>query len=160
MSIDHLPQFADPVRLAQASARVSGYVQLMDLVRLHDLLVGEVGEVFASVHFSYDEQRYLCVTGQLQAQLPVCCQRCMQQMWWPVAHDFCLSPVATEAEAESLPNHYEPWLVTSRQVSLWAMVEDELLLCFPVAAMHPVKDRLVCGAWDIEEFRNGSTEDA
>jgi uncharacterized protein len=58
-------------------------------------------------------------------------------MRYPVDIELSLALVATEAQADSLPDGYEPLVLDSPMLSLIALVEDELILALPIVALHP-----------------------
>ena len=71
------------------------------------------------------------------ATLPLCCQRCMGEVAFPIALDRWYRFVATEdialAEDDAAE---EDLLVLELQLDLLALLEDELLMALPVVPMH------------------------
>ncbi len=79
--------------------------------------------------------------GSVQASLELCCQRCLEPMYWQatieVATRFSVAGVEgveTASELESIP------LDDDGGTSLRDMVEDEVLLAMPQFARHDEQD--------------------
>ena len=58
------------------------------------------------------------------------------------------------AEADLLPESYEPLLVNEPTVSLLEMIEDELLLSLPLVIRHEESECQL-----KQEYSNGATDD-
>ena len=134
---ERLPVFIDPIRLAQARRRLVGTLPLKEMDRLSPYIVNDNGQVAVELEFGVDDQKVRYLRGHIKADLEMCCQRCMGSVVVPIEKDVSLGLVGSEAEAERLEGVYEPLLVTSREVRLSEIVEDELLLAIPMIAMHP-----------------------
>jgi uncharacterized protein len=79
----------------------------------------------------------------MQAQLPLRCQRCLQPMLTEIDTKVALVVLDSEpsqnsqnSQNEELPVGYETITLTSTQVSLITLIEDELILALPIVAMH------------------------
>ncbi len=139
-----LPEYIDPLRLADARAVLQGQVAVSGMARLAPSLRSTQGVVDFDLAFSVDMEGIRCVHGSLSTQLDVICQRCMQPMELPLEAQVALGVVVSMQEAERLPSAYEPLVVGAEPVSLKEMIEDELLLVLPVAPIHPEQQ---CPAW-------------
>lgn len=74
---------------------------------------------------------------QLEATLPLVCQRCLEPVGTPVAVDQWFRFVPDEETAEQLDDDAaEDLLVESEAFDLRALVEDELVLAMPLIASH------------------------
>ena len=135
-----LPQHIDPFRLAYSGQSLRGIIPLRQLPRLSPLLTDSQGEVEIVLEFSVDPAGVPILTGHIQAELHLVCQRCTENMTWPVRSDFCLGLVSSEASVEGLPERYEPYLVASVPVCLQDIIEDELLLVFPQIPKHDLTE--------------------
>ena len=136
-----LPEFVDPMRLAETRQTLKGQVAVAAMPRLMaslDMPPSAQGEVDVDLAFSVDVQGVRRVLGGLHAELDVICQRCLQPMILPLHVNIALGIVRALDEAEHLPDEYEPLVlasVTEGQL-LAAIIEDELLLALPVAPLH------------------------
>ena len=137
---DHLGEIIEPFSLAEKGRTLSGQLPLLGMDRLCQSLQNGKGVVDASLHFDKDEVGQPRVIGRLAAVLQLQCQRCMQAMDMPVSVDVHLGIVRTQKQAESLPDNYDPLLVSEQPITAADIVEDELILALPLVALHEMKD--------------------
>ncbi len=96
---------------------------------------------------------------QLQAQLPMTCQRCLGRVLMPVAIDNKYRFVPDEATAEAQDETCdEDLLVLSKQFDLRELLEDELLLELPLMPKHEVCPTAVKLASTDEDFKAALTQ--
>ena len=136
-----LPEFVDPLRLAETRQVLKGQVAVAVMPRLMaalDISSPARGEVDVDLAFGVDGQGVRRVLGSLHAELDAICQRCLQPMILPLHVNIALGIVRALDEAEHLPDEYEPLVLASATEgqSLAAIIEDELLLALPVAPLH------------------------
>lgn len=131
-----LPQSVQPDRLAKSGESLHGTMALKGMSRLAGFLHDTDGEVDVTLEFGIDAQRVKFVRGSLRGSLPLVCQRCLQAMSYPVDIEVSLGLVESEAEAERLPEAYEPLVVDEASMSLKGVVEDELMLALPIVPLH------------------------
>jgi uncharacterized protein len=132
----------DPFRLCDQARLFEGHFDLDQLHRLAEALASTEGQASYRIECDRDEQRRARIRGCVDAELTVICQRCMGPMRLPVHMEFQLAVVTGESEAAQLPDDYDPLLLEGETLRLADVIEDELLLAVPVAAMHPVDE---CG---------------
>lgn len=131
-----LPKYLQPWRMAERGTTLTGQMLLAECERLHDLLGEPTGHVDITLKMAKDEEGYCYLQGNLRAELPLICQRCLGPMLLPLQIRFSLSPVYTESAGQKLPSQYEPLLLAEDQVPLLQIVEEELLLALPFAPKH------------------------
>jgi len=130
-----IPRLIDPRRFAQQGVVLRGAVPVAELHRLRDIdLV--VDSVQAELFFSVDQQRQKVISGQLQVDVELQCQRCLDLMPVSLDCDVNLALVRDEEEARQLPGSYDPWISTEEQADLYALVEEEILLNLPYVVYH------------------------
>ena len=145
MSQDFSPDRLDVVAFATAGGLLSGH----DLLSLYERLQQE------AVMPSLDQRVRWTVQGslrtapggapqpwlhvQVQAALPMECQRCLTPMdaLLEVDRSFRFVPDEATAEAEDEGSE-EDVLVLTRSLDLRALIEDELLMALPLVPMHEV----------------------
>lgn len=146
-----LPERIDPREAAKAGLRWTGRIPLSALGRLAaDPADGE-GQVAVTLHASLDEAGLAVLGGQVSARVRVLCQRCLEPMVVDLAADLALvavaEAVAEDAQADALPEHYEPLeLPHGASVLVTDLVEDELLLAMPPYPRHSPAQ---CAATDV-----------
>jgi len=131
-----LPEFADLLRYADQRILLEGEIELGKMPRLLSSLTSSEGSVKVSLEFGVDEQRIRFMRGAISTDLLLCCQRCMEPVEYPVAIEIAFALVKGEAEAERLPEGYEPYIVPEELPALAEIVEDELILALPIVARH------------------------
>ncbi len=130
-----LPLKIDPIRLAEEGIRLSGSLELSKMTRLAPSLVEPLGQVEVELEFDRDGSLKL-LHGRVHGVLRLQCQRCMEELELPLDEELNLGLILAEGEADRLPAGYEPLLVTSQEIELAEIVEDELLLSLPLFPMH------------------------
>lgn len=131
-----IPPHVDPRKLADRAATLTGELQLSKLKRLADPLEDDQGVVRASFSFGRDEQRTVVVHSQLDVEVKLICQRCLEPVVLPI-HSECDYAVVNEgASSQHLPKGYDVLEVGEDPLDLLALVEDELLLALPIVPLH------------------------
>lgn len=134
--VERLPEFIDPLHLAEKRAELKGQLFLSGLDRLSDLLYDDSGVVAVDLSFSR-EGRLATMEGRIYAKLDLVCQNCAQRLGLTVHSHFKLGVVNTISQADRLPANYEPLLCEEGQkLPLKDIVEDELLLALPAFPKH------------------------
>ncbi len=127
----------DPWKLAAVGGHLQGEVMLECMPRLTALLATPVGGVAVTLKAGVDTHHPIAfLTGQLEVTVTLICQRCLAPMPWPLNVQFRLGLVRSEAQAESLPDEYEPLLVPEEGLLTSGWVEDELILALPLVPLH------------------------
>jgi uncharacterized protein len=96
------------------------------------------GDVEVELHFAINERNVPCVRGHIRTEVGLRCQRCMQDMSWPIDNQFELLMVESEAEAEQLGEECDVLLLDEQLQSISELVEDEILLSLPIVPKHEV----------------------
>ena len=92
--------------------------------------------VRASFAFGRDEQRTVVIHSQLDVEVKMICQRCLEPVVLPI-HSECDYAVVNEgASSLHLPKGYDVLEVGEDPLDLLALVEDELLLALPIVPLH------------------------
>ena len=156
-----LPLEVDPIRLAAREEHLQGTIPLKQMKRLTSTLTRAEGDVSIDVMFSEDMNRVVLLTGQIQTDAKLICQRCMGEMDLPIDIDFQLAFVRSESEMERLPEGYEATLINNTSMMLSDIIEDEILLALPPIAKHSNEDcssSNVAEGWDSQKIEP-DTED-
>jgi len=180
--LKRLPEFIEPLRMAEGRRVVQGAISLSDMKRLQPLLLrpstvvagnvagnaaGKVTEedtdtATVELEFSIDASGQANITGSVSAQLTIQCQRCMQPMRYQIDVPVSLAIIKSEKQVHLIPEHYEPLLVEDDSLLLSELVEDELLLAMPAVPLHDAKDCRI--PWEDQnqsvEQQDGITEKA
>ena len=137
MSVAPLPRVIEPLKLIEQRIDLDGTVPLAECGRLQEMLLGGEGDIQASLRFDKDEQGLRIITGSIQADVVLECQRCLQPFGQFVQGDIKLAVARHEDAVDSLPRHYDPLLLEVPELELWPLIEQELMLSLPIVATHP-----------------------
>jgi len=130
-----LPNLINPLRLAEKNAILKGTLLLSTMLRLKEFLADPKGEVVVSMKFSRDEDQNIFIDLQVNTELILTCQRCMNSLNYPISINVLLSPMMDETKISRLQN-YEPLIMQGELVAVQDIVEDEILLNLPLIAKH------------------------
>lgn len=136
VSYKALPRHGDARKYAQKGVILTGQIPLRDLPHASDVVLNKGALVDVTLSFDLDEQRKKVLTGAVQVEVELVCQRCLEGVTVPVSCDIALGIVWTEEQAEALPKTLDPWIVGEEQSDFYAVVEQELLLNLPQVAYH------------------------
>lgn len=131
-----LPDWIDPLRLAESGREMRGRIPLAALRRLVPSLHDTEGVIELEL-YGQKEGKTRSLHGHIVTRLNLVCQRCLEPVSLPVDIHFRLGLVSSEEQADRLPEDLEPLLITAPTLHLADLVEDELLLALPIVMLHP-----------------------
>ncbi len=130
-----LPEYIDPLHLADKRGVLKGQIPLHNLKRLADLLSDDSGSVAIELFFQR-EGRLATIDGRLEAVLQLRCQNCLEALEWPVNSEVKLGIVTSIEQADKLPEEFEPLMLEGKTILLKDIVEEEVLLALPAFPKH------------------------
>lgn len=142
------PLLINNLEFAQSEQIVSGSVQLSALQRLNDLLAPQSArQQLAKIHYTLIggakkfSQPSLHLT--IDAELPAICQRCLSEM--NVAFKLDFDYLITDSQPAGFDESDDlDWLESAREMDVHEVIEDELLIAFPIAPMHSAAHQQEC----------------
>jgi uncharacterized protein len=157
-----LPKLVDARKFAAVDSDISASVPVSQLPRFVEGLAGDQGLVDVDLHFFRDDQGFYRIEGKATTRVEVLCQRCLEAMPIDVDADFELAIVWTDEQAKALPKTLDPVLVGEEALSLYELVQDELILNMPFVSYHQMSDCAVgadaLSSGDPDEGREGKNE--
>lgn len=149
-----LPEFLDLARVTRQPLERAGRIRIGKMSRLREMLSDSDSdsdsEVQVHVYAQDDGSGQVVVRGEAQAELTLVCQRCLKPMQQHISADFRLVWVRNEREANAIQDEScDPLLSAEGRIKLAELIEDELLLALPIAALHEV-DRCEASAPEPE----------
>jgi len=164
---DRFTNSIEPFALATQGWTIEGKIPLVELERLSASIrssqsVDDVsksasndieGDVVFTLNFDMDEGGVPRIGGNVAATLRLQCQRCMEDMEYPVTVKVRLGIVPSREAAENLPDSYDPLVVSDEEISIVSILEDELILALPIVAMHDIKN---CSHDELSNRKSGS----
>lgn len=147
MSTFELPKFIEPLKLCQKGQSVlTGQLDIGPSLAIGELLEGPDKPnrsviVHAKIIFSQNQTGFNLITGKLDAQLKLRCQRCLELFNYAINIDLSLSPITSEKELDDLPDYIEPLMLSSDgQLSVESWLAEELHLALPMVPKHEKKE--------------------
>ncbi len=137
-----LPEGLTPEDFQAGGSVYEGWLAFAHMPRISPMLAEPGGEAWARLQCGIDTVGRRALAGQLEASVPLQCQRCLTVYYHPVAGAFEVTIVGSEEEGNALPEELEPF-VSESAVRPLEVVEEELLLALPFVARHPEAE---CGA--------------
>ena len=122
-------------KFAAEGGWAAGELSLLNMPRLSALISARDGVVSVFLQAGVDEQGTRFITGHLEVSLEVICQRCMEPMRMPLELDFQLGLIMSEKQSTTLSDNYEPLVAAGSETSIYAVIEDEIILGLPFAPM-------------------------
>lgn len=109
---------------------------LASFERLCDPLADNAGTVHAKLIFERDERRAVTIHSELEVEVKMVCQRCLELVALPIRSECHYAVVKEGADTQSLPKGYDVLEVGEDPLDLMTLVEDELLLALPIVPAH------------------------
>jgi uncharacterized protein len=134
--IDHLPDRLDLPATAEAGRMLQGCMPLARLERVLPALESSEGELHVVLELGKDPGGIRYLAGTIKGEIIMQCQRCLGPMRLPLDLKFRLGLVHEATAAGSLPDYYEPLLITGEPASIADIVSDEVLLALPLVPLH------------------------
>lgn len=141
-----LPEQIKPLKLAKKGTSLNGVVSLEKLPAIKLRSLEADGLVRVDLDFDMRDNRYPSVTGLAQINLGMQCQRCLEPVVSELRAEISLDFVPDEEAAERLPEAYEPFILGDEEISLYELIEQELILRLPIVAYHDQ-----CDAYDYRK---------
>lgn len=141
MSEHPLPTMIEPFKLVVKRAFIDGPIELNSLPRLCDELADKSSqEGFAEVELAFqrDQQGFATASGCVRAIAGVVCQRCLGVVSIPLEASVSWAFITDETAFEDVPKAYDAIMVEDEAISLFDLIEDELMLALPSVPMHKV----------------------
>jgi uncharacterized protein len=132
-----LPKESDVRKLVIKQAEFESSFSAKHLTRFASATENDQACIHISLRFFLDEQKRYRLSGKVNCETSVICQRCLGPM--PLSLDCQLDTIIVndDEQAKQLPRTIEPLVVADGElIDLNEVVEDELLLNMPYAMLH------------------------
>lgn len=136
------PSFqVNPLQLSRKEKIVKGDVDIKDLARASELTNSGADKVDFCFSFGIDSDGNCCVDFQIEVEAKLICQRCLRPIEEPVKIKSGMVFLETERQEINYSGDYEVYLFPELRekgamLSLLVVVEDELLLGWPMVPLH------------------------
>ena len=129
------------------SGYFQGQIEVEALPRLGELLASTSAMIDVQFEFQNSDYETPMLSGDVQAELEIECQRCLQALPVPLQLQFKLLVDAPDdiVQESSLDTVYSE----DGLIDIFEVVEDELILALPLVAMH--ESNLCNEHWQVSE---------
>ncbi len=131
-----VPVYVDARKIFLQQGNIDGRLSLARLPRFVNCLADDRGSVSVVLNFTLDDARQRLISGHLQAQVHVICQRCLTPLAIELTDDIKLALLKDEEAAKRLAPALDPWFCEDHKLNLAELVEEQLILCLPLASYH------------------------
>jgi uncharacterized protein len=133
-----LKKVSDAFAFAREGRVLEGTLPVLELERLHDLLVGVAGEVSFRLEGHKGKRGESMLHLEVSGVIPLACQRCLEAIPHELDVDCLLElvPEGTDLSQDELEDDTRDFLPVASELYVAELVEDEILLALPVAPRH------------------------
>jgi len=137
MADTRIPDYVDARKIFAQTAEIAGSMPIAGFERFRQQLTSAGGEVNFTLAFGIDEEYRRVITGSLNANVEVQCQRCLEPVAIELADTVALALVESEEQAARLPAELDPWMAPEDgRLRLADILEEQLILCMPIVSYH------------------------
>jgi uncharacterized protein len=132
------PEVIDALAFAREGAAVVGMVEVAALTRLMEVLADNGGHLRCKVAGYRDGEGNSWLTLGISGSVTLVCQRCLATLPFPVdvaTRLMLVGPGQPWPDEELVDDGYDA-VAAEKEMSLLALIEDEVLLALPIAPMH------------------------
>jgi uncharacterized protein len=133
-----VPAVIDSLEFARSERELAGELSVASLKRLHDVLTDTGGTLRYGVRGGKDERQRPFLELEIDGELHLQCQRCLEALSHPVElHSTLLLIPRGEQPDELLDDPSAPDAIeASSELNLSELIEDEVLLSLPFSPRH------------------------
>ncbi|CAH9018453.1 YceD family protein [Candidatus Nitrosacidococcus sp. I8] len=143
----YLPNEVLPWQLVKSGTTLEGEILFANMPRVIEEVLNKTGSVWANLKFGYDNKGIPIIQGNIKANIYFTCQRCLQPMNTGISSKIALCLVYKDTDIDQYNKLPYEFIVLSTldNLSLWDLIEDELLLSFPIAPKHVQESNCLSG---------------
>ncbi len=128
--------YVDTRKVFLGQGNISGQLSLARLPRFVECLADDVGSVSVELIFALNDAGQRLISGHLQAQVNVLCQRCLNPLAIELTDEIRLALLKDEEAVRQLDPALDPWFCEGHKLDLAELVEEQLILCMPIVSYH------------------------
>ena len=128
----------DSVTFAREAGSLQGELPIAGLTRVLDLLVDSAGYLAYRAEGKLGSRNRSQLLLQVDGVLSLCCQRCLEEVKYPLAMRSLLEFVDNEDDLtqDEIEDDSRDYLVEQKELDIAALIEDEIILFLPSAPHH------------------------
>lgn len=157
---NQLPKWVNYVALAKSGAELQATLPVAEFARFSELLVHDVGWVAVDIQFGRDASGFHTLSGFLNAEVSLNCQRCLQTMNSHIRAPVHIALVASEGLVDRVSESFDVEIVQSEVIDLREILENELILFMPISPMHEEGCEFPIGDEKLAEMSTDEPEES
>lgn len=126
------------LQFSHAADSLSGSILPENFARLQDFLADNAGRIDYELSGGIDKYSRSTLSIKLRGTINLCCQRCLDKMPHPISME---SELILARNDDELARYDEDCLVdailTSEELDVFTLIEDEIILGLPLSPRHP-----------------------
>lgn len=137
--IQGIPDKIQLLKFASKSLILSHTYKIRDFPRISKLTSSQDSTLDVKLNFSLKNNRIPCIQGEIELDLVLTCQRCLDDVNIHLNPKFKLAFVQNEQQGEEFDTSFEIILNTAEEFPSIEFITDEVLIAVPMAPMHQYK---------------------
>ncbi|KAA0446182.1 MAG: hypothetical protein FXV79_00565 [Candidatus Thioglobus sp.] len=133
-----IPKTIKLFKFASRGGIFSHQYQVRDFPRISTIASNHNSKVSVTISFSL-EGEIPCITGEVEIDLELDCQRCLDVVKLHLEPKFKLAFLKNEEQGETLDASFETILNADEEFSTIEFITDEVLISVPMAPLHEHK---------------------
>lgn len=131
-----IPETIKPFQFATKSLKFLQDYQIKDFPRINTLASNSEAIVAVELNFSLEFGKIPCVKGEIELDVVLDCQRCLNEVSIHLQPNFKLAFLQNEQQGEELNLDFETILDSNEEFSSIDFITDEILISIPMIPMH------------------------
>ncbi len=131
-----IPERIKLFKFASKALIFSQTYQVKDFPRISALVSNQDTPVDVELNFSIENNRIPCITGKVELDVALTCQRCLEEVKIHLQPKFQLAFVQNEQQSEELDPNFETIENADEEFSSIEFITDEVLITIPMSPMH------------------------
>ncbi len=130
-----LAQCIDPWAFTRTRGLLSGTLPIRETREIRQWSDNASAIAF-TLEGTVDEDNHAHLSGTLEVELILICQRCLDAMNWPLKHRFDYRLIHHATEEDAVEERKETLICADNQLDVAWFLEEEVLLAVPMIAKH------------------------
>lgn len=130
----------DPLKKANEGVTYKGFVTIAKLPRVMEVTTSDKGFLEVVINFEILKTSVASIEILVNGELELCCQRTLDPFIFSLSTRSLLAAVNSEVEMNYLPEEYEPVILDDDLLSLYDIIEEEVLLAIPFIPKSQLND--------------------
>ena len=149
---NQLPKVIKLFNFAKKERSLGGVYKISSIPRISEIARNKEDNVKVDLSFYLENNKTPCIKGEINLNIILDCQRCLEALPIELKVDFKLAFVRHEQQAEGLDSSYELYVTKEEEELLTIdIITDEILLSIPMAPSHDFDCNLIINKDEVVE---------